>query len=88
MKALLPLTAVTHFVKLRAAYATNPKCRQPAIRASLMALRHMGKGPYFSRKIQELESYLLKHQALLPSKPCARHQQLTLLDNESVLQGL
>ena len=25
-KALLPLTAVTHFVKLRAAYATNPKC--------------------------------------------------------------
>ena len=88
MKALLPLTAVTHFVKLWAAYATNSKCRQPAIRASLMALHHMGKGPYFAQKIWELESYLLKHQALPPSKPRAHHQQLTLLDNESVLQGL
>ena len=88
IKSLMPLTALTHFIKLHTCYASNPKCRQPNIQASLTAAKRFGKGPYFAQKICELEPYVLKHHALPPSKTQAHKQHLSLLDNKSTLQGV
>ena len=60
----------------------------PIMKVSLTAANHLGKGPYFTWKIRELEPYVLKHQALPPSMTRAHRQHLSLLDNESTLQGV
>jgi hypothetical protein len=88
VKSLMPLTALTHFIKLRARYKSNPNCHRPALAASLTAARCMGKGPYFARKIRKLEPYILRHHALPPSKTHAHNQLYCLLDNEGILQGV
>ncbi|KAF8485418.1 hypothetical protein JB92DRAFT_2836904 [Gautieria morchelliformis] len=88
VKALMPLTALTHFVKLQANYLTNPRCKRPSISASLNAARRMGKGPYFAHKIRELEVHILTHGALPIPKKQVEQAHLTLLDNEVILQGI
>ena len=84
----MELTAITQFVHLRTKLTDNPRCQSPAKTASLITARCLGKGPYFAHKIREIEAHVLKHYALLHSKPRSRNEHLTLLDNETVLQGI
>ena len=56
--------------------------------ASLTVARHLGKGPYFACQLREYEAHVLKHHALLHSKSCSKNEHLTLLDNETLPQGI
>jgi len=82
------LTAITHFVKLHTKLRANRRCTSPVMTASLTAARCLGKGPYFARQIWESEAHVLKHHALPHSKSRSQNEHLTLLDNETVLQGI
>ncbi|KIJ23733.1 hypothetical protein M422DRAFT_275620 [Sphaerobolus stellatus SS14] len=88
IKSLMPLTGLIHFVKLRDKYVNHPNCSAPATSASLKAAQRLGRGPYFARQLQELEPYVLKFRQLPPSKKRAQYQQVTLLDNENILQNV
>ena len=79
------LTVITNFVILHAKLRANRRCSSPALTASLIAARHLGKGPYFAHQIQEFEVHVLKHHALPDTKS---GKAWCLLDNEMVLQGV
>jgi len=79
------LTAITNFVNLRAKLRANQRCSSPALTVSLIAARHLGKGPYFARQIRKFEVHVLKHHALPDTKS---GKAWCLLDNEMVLQGV
>ena len=92
IKIIIKLTAVMEYVKLWESFRKHPKCKCPCLNASLAIARRMGKGKanraYFARQICQNESYLLQHRRLPPTKKGAWNGQYTLLDNETVLQGV
>jgi len=61
MKSLSLLISVTEYVKLHTHYKARKACKQPCLKASIAIACQMGRGPYFARKIQHTELYLLKH---------------------------
>ncbi|TDL14382.1 hypothetical protein BD410DRAFT_817185 [Rickenella mellea] len=79
------LQAVTDFVQLRERYRKHPRCKTPAMKASLAVAARMGKGVYFAQQVRFNEKYLLQHHTLPPSKTTIRHGHVTLLDNEAVV---
>ena len=91
-KAFADLTAIMQYIKLRERYRSNPRCKQPCLRASLAIATRSGKGAsngaYFARRIRKNEHFLQKHGRLPPSKKDALHGHLTLLDNENVKLGV
>ena len=82
------LTAITQFVKLRTKLGANPICSSPAMTASLTTARHLGKGPYSACQLWEYKAHVLKHHALPHSKSHSKNEHLTMLDNETLLQGI
>ncbi|KIJ43854.1 hypothetical protein M422DRAFT_169388, partial [Sphaerobolus stellatus SS14] len=88
IKALMPLTGLVHFVKLRDSYRLHPKCHTPAMTASLIAARRLVRGPYFARQLRKLELYVLKYRKLPPSKSRTIVEQQSLLNNENIIHNL
>src|SRR5882724_7724010 len=79
------LTAITNFVNLHTKLRANRRCSSPALTASLIAARHLGKGPYFACQVCEFEVHVLKHHAFPYTKS---GKAWCLLNNEMVLQGV
>ena len=83
---VLPLMALTHFIKLHTRYMLSWHCKLPAQKASLAIENQMGKGVHFARKIHKLEKSIVTQHALPPSKLHLGYHQPSLLDNVTVLQ--
>jgi len=79
------LTLINHCVNLRTKLRANQRCSSPALTASLIVARHLGKGPYLAHQIREFEVHVLNHHAFQDMKSC---KAWCLPDNEMVLQGV
>ncbi|KIJ50195.1 hypothetical protein M422DRAFT_246031 [Sphaerobolus stellatus SS14] len=88
LKAIMPLTGLVHFVKLREQYRLHPKCYTPVTTASLIASQRLGRGSYFARQLRELEPYVLRFGKLPPSEKRAIVEQQSLLNNENIIQNI
>ena len=86
--ALFKLHAVRNYLELCECYRLIPNIKNPAMRASLVVAKSVGKGPYLARQIQHLVIYINKFHTLPPSRAGKHHAHPSLLNNEQVYQAV
>lgn len=86
--ALFKLHAVRNYLELHERYRLNPNVKNPAMRASLVVARSVGKGPYLARQIRHLVIYINKFHTIPPSRAGKHHAHPSLLNNERVYQAV
>jgi len=86
--ALFKLHAVRNYLELCERYRLVPNIKNPAMRASLVVAKSVGKGPYLAHQIRHLVIYINKFRTLPPSRAGKHHAHPSLLNNEQVYQAV
>ena len=86
--ALFKLHAVRNFLELHERYRLVPNTKNPAMRASAIVAKSVGRGPYFARHIHLLVHYIQRFHTLLPSRAGKYQLHPSLLNNERVHQAV
>ena len=86
--ALFKLHAVRNYLELHERYRLVPNIKNPAMRASAVVAKSVGRGPYFARQIHLLVHYIQRFHTLPPLRAGKHQSHPSLLNNERVHQAV
>ncbi|KIJ46611.1 hypothetical protein M422DRAFT_164849 [Sphaerobolus stellatus SS14] len=86
--SLMHLHSVKAFLELREKYRLAPRIKNPAMRASQVIAKSIGKGPYFAKKLRSLTRYIGRFRTLPPPTAGKHNAHPSLLNNERIAQAV